>query len=291
MIKIVLCKLGKMFVKVGNKIDNYASDYFTPIPGGGQSLLNANIRYKDKHKGKRAFIVANGPSIASQNLALLKNEITYTMSGIWKHPDISTKWNPTYYCVADPVYFEEKAGFESVKDFFKNINNKLKKAEFFMPFFGKKTIEKNNLLPMKKTHYVVFKNGLENTQSMEIDLTKSIPGVQSTAQLAIELAIYMGCDPIYLIGFDHDWLAKRGLDRHFYKGKTLENHPVAHGNLDQRPYIDDLRDLLTLWTGYQKILKIAKRSDIEIYNATDGGFLDVFARVDYNTIVKLKKYK
>ena len=126
-----------------------------------------------------------------------------------------------------------------------------------------------------------------SSDSHDIDLTQLLPQVQSTSQLALELAIYMGCNPIYLLGMDHDWLAHRGIDRHFYSGKTVENHPIAHGDLSKDAYKYELESCLKLWQIYEKMKLIADKKGIKIYNATDGGFLDVFPRVDYKSIFNL----
>ena len=40
---------------------------------------------KDSHKGKRCFIIANGPSINSMDLSVLKNELTIGMNRIYLH--------------------------------------------------------------------------------------------------------------------------------------------------------------------------------------------------------------
>jgi len=99
----------------------------------------------------------------------------------------------------------------------------------------------------------------------------------------------MGCSPIYLLGLDNDWLAKRGMDRHFYEGKTIDGHPVAHGNLDAYSYKSDLIAVLTLWNGYEQLKQVAGQSNIQIINATNGGFLDVFSRVKYETLLDLQE--
>lgn len=280
-------KCGLLVVKIGKNIIRLADNHAAYVCYKKVAIqLKKNIQYKDKHAGKRAFIVANGPSLSSHKLSLLRNDVTFTMSGIWKHQDIGDMFNPTYYCIADPVFFEEKDGFESIKNFFKNAKNKLAYTIFFMPYSGKKVIEKYTLLPQLRTNYVLFSGGLEHSHYSEIDITKTIPGVQSTAQFAIELAIYMGCNPIYLIGFDHDWLAKRGMDRHFYQDTTLKNHPIAHGNLDKYSYKNDLETCLTLWEGYEALQKIAINKSIRIINATKGGYLDVYERANFDTLTK-----
>ena len=39
-------------------------------------------KYKDLHKGKRVFLVANGPSLLNTNLDLLENEISFAMNRV-----------------------------------------------------------------------------------------------------------------------------------------------------------------------------------------------------------------
>lgn len=266
-------------------ITYFAEDNLYERPFHSKDILSKNEVYKDKHSEKRAFVVANGPSIQKQDLSFLKEEITFTMSGIWKHPLVDKGWCPTYYCLADPLFFQKKEGFDSVLEFFKDLRKKLKNSHFFMPYFAKKSIEEYKLLDTNRVNYILFKSSLAQTKDMKIDIIDGIPGVQSVAQMGIELALYMGCNPIYLIGFDHDWLAQRGTDRHFYKGKTLKNHPDAHGDLNKFKYANDLSSCLTLWQGYEKLFSLAEKNKIEIINLTAGGFLDVFPRGNYELVV------
>ena len=48
-----------------------------------------NSEFKNVHKGKRCFIIATGPSIASQNLLPLKNELCISVSQFYLHPGFS----------------------------------------------------------------------------------------------------------------------------------------------------------------------------------------------------------
>jgi hypothetical protein len=98
-------------------------------------------------------------------------------------------------------------------------------------------------------------------------------------------ALYAGCSPIYLLGFDHDWLAHRGLYTHFYPQKTLENHAVAHGDLGKYPYGVVIESMLRLWRGYQAIGQYADLTGQRIINCTHGGFLDVFDREEYENVI------
>lgn len=66
-------------------------------------------------------------------------------------------------------------------------------------------------------NYIDYVNML-NYKNCDIDLTKLILGPQSVAILALQIAIYMGFNEIYLIGTEHDTLLTREY-RHFYDEK------------------------------------------------------------------------
>jgi hypothetical protein len=243
------------------------------------SLLYRNMKFKGIHKNKRCFVIGNGSSLKSQNLHKLDNEITFVMNAFWKHPVISSTWQPKYYCFADNISFD---GSKSFMDFFRSLRKVITSSNFFVPIGARETITRQNLLPMESTNYVKFRNdGCYD----EIDLTLPIPSIQSTSQLAIEAAIYMGCNPIYLLGLDHDWLSHRGMDKHFYAGKTVENHKVVHGDLSKYNYKNEMKSMIRLWEKYENLKVLAERNSVRIFNCTNGGFLDVFPRKDFSAII------
>lgn len=243
-----------------------------------QRLLDRNRAFKDKHKGQRCFVIGNGPSLKTQELSPLANEVTFVMSGFWKH-SIVEKWQPTYYCFADPLFFD---GSGPMREFFKHLRPRIHSSTFVVPLYGAKIIKEQDLLPVEHTNYVQFRGSLSDARIANLHLTKFIPGVQSTSQLCIMAAIYMGCSPIYLLGLDHDWLSHRGMDKHFYPDKTIENHPEAHGDVSRYYYKDQARAVVNLWGGYEVLLRVCQRDGILIFNCTEGGFLDVFPRANYD---------
>ena len=96
--------------------------------------------------------------------------------------------------------------------------------------------------------------------------------------------MFMGCSPIYLVGLDHDWLSHRSMQKHFYTENTIENSLKTDGDSGRPYYKSTIQSSLALWCGYETILKIASNKNINIINATEGGFLDVFERVKYESI-------
>ena len=53
-------------------------------------------QFKNLHKGKRCFIIGNGPSLTGEDLDLIKNEYSFAMNRISLIYD-STEWRPNYF--------------------------------------------------------------------------------------------------------------------------------------------------------------------------------------------------
>ena len=96
----------------------------------------------------------------------------------------------------------------------------------------------------------------------------------------------MGFQEIYLVGTEHGELTKGRYD-YFYNRK---DNMVGHAddfigmNGDIISYERVLPCIFRLWEQYKIMREIATQKGINIYNATRGGQLDVFDRVDYDTL-------
>ena len=249
-----------------------------------RQLLEKNRALQNKHKGRRCFVIGTGPSLKTQDLSPLAHEITFAMSAFWKHP-IVEKWQPTYYCIADPLFFD---GSEPTRDFFGSLKQRIHHTTFFVPVDGARIIQEQQLLSLERTHYVAFPPGLNYGSITDINFVKRVPFVLSVSQLCIMAAIYMGCSPIYLLGLDHNWLSHIGHDQHFYEGLAgLEKHPEVR-TLAEWGYQTAMECTLRLWRIYEMLSAYAHRKGIRILNATNGGFLDVFERTSYEKIIEEK---
>ena len=90
-------------------------------------------------------------------------------------------------------------------------------------------------------------------------------------------AMSMGCSAIYLLGLDHDWLAHLNRNYAFYTDREGEKHDWM--------YKDLMEAVLIMWCGYESIQRVAQSLDIRIINVTRGGFLDVFERCNYESVI------
>lgn len=243
-----------------------------------KGIIARNSKFKDLHKGQRAFAIVNGPSLKKQDLSLLKNEITFTVNGFWKHPVVE-KWQPTYHSLIDPQFFNNE---QSTNDFWHDLNRKIPASTLFLPLLrGYEANKKFNFATRNNVYYIAS----SGDPCPSVDLTKLVQGFQSVSACILAQAIYMGCNPIYLLGYDHDYLAYRGIDHHFYEGGTIKgnkNEFVPFSDISTYEY--EMKSMLALWANYTSLKKVADKREINIYNATEGGYLDVFKRVSYTSI-------
>jgi hypothetical protein len=244
----------------------------TRVTPEDRKTLAFNAALRDRHRGRRCFVLGNGPSLGDVDLTLLRSEITIGMNSIQLHSSAGN-WSPKYYCRAEPGnVYESVDRLKSIRA----LTERLDCEGYFFPLDARNAIEQLKLLPAPRTHY--FKSIVDLTEwpvnEFAIDLTDGIPFVGNTAQFAILLALYLGANPIILMGMDHDFLAHRSINRHFYAPQASE----VGGSDDLRiySYKKMMTDCVREWERYEVISQIARRNGIDILNATSGSFLDVY---------------
>lgn len=246
------------------------------------ALLARNVVFKDRHKNQRCFIIGNGPSLKHQDIGPLADEITFATNSFYLHPAVGTSWQPTYYCVSDPIYFDGKLPISALQ----KIAESITRPPFFVPHYARSCLETTNALPAERTYYVGLSEAVSDDNVRKYDLTQPMIGVRTVVQLAVLAAIYMGCSPIYLLGLDHDWLAHGGTALNFYSKEDPKDQPA--GNLPGWQYHSMMEAVLTMWKVYELQLLMAEHAGVKIVNCTRGGFLDVFERGNYEEVVASK---
>ncbi len=236
------------------------------------TILSRNAKFRNMYAGRRCFVIGNGPSLNKQDLSPLGSEITIVMNWFNRHPIIE-KWKPTFYCMAEPRmdWAEEQLPL---------FLEKIEAQAYFYRMEYKEIFDKHRFVDPEKVYYLKTSGvplSYWPASRHSIDLARTIAGCQSTAHMALMLAVYLGCSPIYLLGLDHDWLAQPVVATHFY---------VDDSDFSMFSYKQMIEIMLRVWTIHEWIKDVARKQGVVIYNATDGGFLDVFERADYKSIIK-----
>lgn len=258
---------------------------FSPSWRSRRALIRPNLELRNRYRGRRCFVIGNGPSLARQDLAPLGDEVTIVMNAFHRHPIVKTGWRPTVHCMADPATaYDQEVGLEFLRE-----STSVSAEIHLFPTGVRNVIEEHGLLPGERVRYVDFSRDISVYSPRRLpSLTEPLPYMSNTAHLSIAVAMYLGCSPIYLLGLDHDWLAHRGIDRHFYAHQGAEAQKGGLWDLRRFSYLQMMEFTIAVYRDYMWLKQIAEHNGIEIYNATGGGFLDVFDLANYAELVAAK---
>jgi len=235
-------------------------------------IKNFKIEYpklEDIHKDERCFIIGNGPSLNKIDLYKLRDEITFGCNKIYlNRMNINSV---KYYFVIDMIMSMELT--DEINYYLTTNNSNTEKIFTHINWARDFNFDK-----IYATDWNVYYHGL----------------VKNTGMLMILVAIHMGCNPIYLVGMDCDYgdltkIAKsiEG-EKHTYilnRGNIDNSHFSqeyfnSNNKFDWHPNIVN-KDILP---GFKKIKGYAINHKSTIYNATGGGILEYFDKVNYNNI-------
>lgn len=233
--------------------------------------LKNNRRLKELYKGKRCFIIGNGPSIKNQDLTLLRDEYTFVTNNFILH-ELVSEINPSFYCIVDPNMYTGRFPIERLNQ----MNNILPNTTYFFRYRAKKYVERNKLFKKAKVHYIKNDAYLNELFNINMKLNWCIPGTVNVIHTCIIIAIYMGFTNIYLLGCDSTLFIPK--PDHFYD-RTNEEEELNE-SLDQKLFYSSY-----MFRSYRILKGYCNKKNIKIYNATEGGILEVFPRVKYEDII------
>lgn len=242
-------------------IDLYDIDDFEPL------FKHVELeKYKNLHQGKRIFVIGNGPSLRIDDLdTLYKNkEICIAFNKIYRIYD-KTPWRATY------LGFTDGRVIENCKEDIPKIEGTVFMGDTYHyernPFFG--NVEYFHHKPEEfYPYYPRFSDDF---------VTGFYSGYTVTYDLGIQLAAYMGASEIILLGVDH-----------FFSGELTDscNHflPDYFSEKERNAYMGDSFEKEILEKAYKKAELYSGQHGFRIYNATRGGKLEVFGRVDFGSL-------
>ena len=218
-------------------------------------------RFCNLHRGQRCFIVATGPSLQMSDLDRLYkyDEICMSVNTVYKAFSL-TKWRPRYY------FYEDSGINNKIIDEIKGVDVKYKfladrRLQVVDSFAGKNRF-------VYKTYSEYYEEEGPNFSS---DIEEGTFFGYTVLYQCLQFALYMGFQEIYIIGADCEYKNFGGSGDHFiddYEDNT------------QKGFLNTNK----IFAAYKVARKEAESRNINIYNATRGGKLEIFERVDFDTL-------
>lgn len=238
--------------------------------------FNSTKKYKNRHKGKRVFIIATGPSLTIADIEKLSGEYTISMNSI-VNVFSRTDFRPTYYMISDNVGYRILPHAQTLmppERVFVGIGNVNTKWNINLKDVKQPEDQNINLFHVDRTRTLrnlyIHKDKF-NTQFSD-DAEKGFIDGGTITYLAIQMAVYMGFTEIYLLGADGNYLqGKLHFDEKEDELEKIEENTA---------YLYAYR----FKVAYECARAYLDDKDVRIYNATRGGFLEIFPRVSLDEL-------
>lgn len=228
-------------------------------------------RYKNLYWGKRCFLLGSGPSLTLDDLNQIyeKGELSFGANKIFKIFE-QTRWRPDFYCATD----------RRILSFYQETIANLELSQMFIAYYHDRKLQKLADALLKKDNVNLFAMK-ESVSDDEIEFSEDpsefIVEGRTVIYAMMQIALYMGFKEIYLLGVDFNYSDPTGYDKkgqdHFCKNYIEEGEEVL---ISSQQYC---------LKAFEKAKKYSQKHGVKIYNATRGGKLEVFERVDLESII------
>jgi hypothetical protein len=234
-------------------------------PWRRESIRRLNT-LKDIHKDKRAFIIGNGPSLRHTDLSKLRNEFTFGMNRIYLlFPELG--FSTTYFASINDLVIEQFADEILVLPMPK-----------FLAWRSHRHFPANLSLTQLPTFLYTSYTG----PRFSPDVRGRVWEGATVTNVALQLAFHMGFQQVILIGVDHNFASRGEANKTVVSQGDDPNHFAP--NYFGKGARWQLPDLDTSEVGYTFAREAYRKAGRELLDATVGGKLNIFPKVDYNSL-------
>lgn len=255
--------------------------------GDAREVLAANAVFKDCKRGKRCFILGNGPSLKNENITTLADEDVFTVNQAARHPDFAAlKTNIHFW--ADPQFFivdDSKPEDMELVEVMKKINTPGNKPICFFPFRQRAFVQKYGLDKELNVSYFLHDMGMPEGFPNGVDFCGVTPVFHGVVMWCITLALYMGYSEIYLLGIDttsilvniKSFLQQNDSDDYAYK--LTENEKLRMQRMLERQNLEcQANAFACTLRQYRMFYEYAKERNVKIYNCSSTTLVDSIPR-------------
>lgn len=228
-------------------------------------------RLKGCCSGQRGWVIGNGPSLKVEDLDRLQGEVCIASNKIYLAFE-QTKWRPTFFTIVDEILWPKIADV-CAKHF----------SRIIIPEYlttKNKELE-SKLLYLHELPAASCDPAVECMFSP--DLVAGSNGGYTVTYTNLQLAHHLGLNPIYIIGCDHYYAGEKDVTTE----EVVEAKAANHFHPDYRkqgelvsPASIDRMDL-----AFEHARTFADQNGIRILNATRGGHLEAFERVQFDDVL------
>lgn len=261
--------LGKMKLMMIEFFRNILSQYFIKRLQNN-SLVRLN-QLKDSKKGKRCIIIGNGPSLNEMNLRKISNEYVFLFNGAF---DLRNYFNEEkiFHVAEDRLVIEDHQ--EALNDL---------PGLVFLP---------SDLCQFVKCEtpiVVEFRRGFpacSKNWPPFVDLSSEFPKFYwggTVAYFGLQLAAWMGFDEVYFIGMDLSYSIP---DTVIKKGAVLLSTDEDPNHYNKGYFGPGLRWHVPQPERMERAFQRASERNLplKIFNASVGGNLNCFERIDFEAL-------
>lgn len=227
-----------------------------------QRSMEAMEALHNKHKGERIFIMGNGPSLKNTDLSKLKTEKTIGMNRIYlAFPEMG--FETSYYLSVNDMIIEQ-----TIPDV-----QKLTLPRFI-------TMRAMKYLQPADNQYFLYST--YTGPIFQQDIRYRMWEGATVTYMALQTAFYLGFDQAILIGVDHNFATKGKPNETIVSEGNDQNH--FSGAYYDKGFKWQLPDLDTSERAYRMAREAYAAAGREVIDATVGGELEIFPKVDYETL-------
>ena len=226
-----------------------------------QASLDRLRGLRDKHKGQRCFIIGNGPSLKDTDLTLLRDEVTFGSNRIYLLFS-ELGFCTTYFVSVNRLVIEQCAhDIESLP------------CPKFISWHARELI--------RFTDDMMFLHSRSGA-SFYTDITGGVCEGATVTYVALQVAYYLGFDRVILVGVDHSFTTQGRPHKTVTSQGDDPNH--FHPEYFGKGFRWQLPDLETSEQAYGLAREHYEQAGREVVDATVGGKLQVFPKVEYHSL-------
>ncbi len=224
-------------------------------------------KLRDQHRGQRCFIIGNGPSLRQTDLSKLHNEFTFGMNRIYiLFPELG--FTTTYFLSINDLVIEQCA--EEI------LALPMPK---FLSWRSHYSFATFTLLPsISPTFLYTTYTG----PKFSPDVSGRVWEGATVTYVALQLAFHMGFEQVILIGVDHNFVSKGKANQTVTSQDDDPNHFAP--NYFGKGFRWQLPDLETSERAYRMARAAYEADGRQVLDATIGGKLTVFPKVNYSSL-------